>query len=490
MSDRILEHSSDVPHRPRADSTSAAISLKRELDEARAELDDVRRQNAELAAIRHKLEDERRRYRAVFEMASDAYVLTDLTGLISEANGTAAALLSVRPSFLVDKSLLMFVAEEARADLEGQINQWHSALTSDSRPPATRRGQILLRVYKGATFPADFAVGPLTDSVNHVIGWRWILRDLSESTQILQALQESEYHYRMLFDSAGDAIFIHNLTGRFLEANRVACDSLGYARDELLLMTPSDIVAPNLVSQIPTLNARLRQDEQVFFETVFVRRDGVEYPVELNSRVIEYAGGPAVLSIARDITDRKRTEEDLSRRLRQLALLNDVGRQIAGILGLDQVLAQAAQLVHESFGYHHVALFVIDPERGELVMKAIAGNFVDLFPHEHHVTLGQGMVGWVADHGEQLCANNVELEPHYVNFYPELIPTRSELSVPLRIGTQTIGVFDIQSPRYNSFDDDDIRVLETLADQIAVAIANARLYESARQGRGKPLLTD
>lgn len=491
MSDLTLDYASQVPRRKRTESAPVTVNLQRDLDEARAELEQLRRKNAELCADVQKLETEHRRYHDVFEMAPDGYVLTDPAGVVTEANRTAAALLSVRQSFLVDKSLFLFMADEARAELETQLSQWQlTAGCRPDRPPATLRGQTQLRVYKGATFPAEFTISPLCDGHNQIVGLRWILRDLSLSTQIQHALRESEYHYRTLFDNAGDAIFIHNLTGRYLEVNRVACESLGYTHDEMLLMTPVSINAPDRIDEIPNRIAQLREKDHIFFETVYVRRDGTTFPVELNSRIIEYAGGPAVLSIARDITDRKRAEEALSRRLRQLALLSEVGRKIAAILGLENVLDQAARLVHESFGYHHVALFIMDEEQNQLIMKALAGNFVNLFPPNHHIQLGRGMVGWVGEHGERILANNVQLEPHYINFYPNVIPTCSELSVPIRLRERTVGVFDVQSPEVNAFDDDDVKVMETLADQIAIAIANARLYEAAKLGRGKPLATD
>ena len=95
----------------------------------------------------------------------------------------------------------------------------------DCRPSCA--AQIRLRVYKGAFFPAEYTISPMRDEHDHIIGLRWMLRDLSESTRTEQALRERDYHYRTLFDNAGDAIFIHNLTGRFLEVNRVACEMSG-----------------------------------------------------------------------------------------------------------------------------------------------------------------------------------------------------------------------------------------------------------------------
>jgi signal transduction histidine kinase len=104
-----------------------------------------------------------------------------------------------------------------------------------------------------------------------------------------------------------------------------------------------------------------------------------------------------------------------------------------------------------------------------------------LFPLDHRVKLGQGMVGWVGSHGQKLLANDVRAEPHYTNYYPDLIPTQSELAVPIRVGEETVGVLDVQSPHLDAFQENDVIVMETLADQIAVAIENARLYEAVQR---------
>jgi PAS domain S-box-containing protein len=184
---------------------------------------------------------------------------------------------------------------------------------------------------------------------------------------------------------------------------------------------------------------------------------------------------------ARFITERKRAEEALKRRASQLALLGDVGGKIAAVLDLASVLDRAAHLVQESFGYHHVALFTVDRQQGVLIMKARAGRFASLFPPNHRIRLGQGMVGWAGLHGEKLLANDVRAELRYINFAPDVIHTRSELCVPIRVGEETVGVLDAQSPHFDAFDENDALVMETLADQIAVAIENARLYEAVQR---------
>ena len=180
-------------------------------------------------------------------------------------------------------------------------------------------------------------------------------------------------------------------------------------------------------------------------------------------------------------TELQQRAETLEQRTAQLALLSDIGRKIVAVLELDSMLDSVARLVQESFGYHHVGLFTLDRERGELVMRARAGDFTTLFSPDHRLKLGQGMVGWVGHHGDSLLANDVDADPHYVNLYPDVIPTRSELSVPIRMGREIVGVLDVQSPQLNAFDENDVMVIETLADQIAVATENARLYEAVQQ---------
>ncbi len=181
-----------------------------------------------------------------------------------------------------------------------------------------------------------------------------------------------------------------------------------------------------------------------------------------------------------EISERKRVEAVLQQRANQLSLINEIGRQITAVLEIDTILDKAASLIQQRFGYHHIGLFTLDREHGELVMRAKAGDYVRYFPMGHRLKLGQGMVGWVGQHAEKLLTNDVSANPHYVNLYPGVIPTKSELSVPLRISNQIVGVLDLQSPETNAFHESDILVMETLADEIAIAIENARLYQAVQ----------
>ncbi|MEJ2211806.1 MAG: PAS domain S-box protein, partial [Anaerolineae bacterium] len=142
----------------------------------------------------------------------------------------------------------------------------------------------------------------------------------SRRKQMEEALRQSEARYRTLFENAGDAILIHDLEGRFLAANNLACQRLGYSLEELRWLGPADVEAPEYAARLGERIEALRRYGHHFFETVHIRRDGGTIPVELSSRLIEYEGQPAVLSIARDVTERRQMQQVLLRTERMAAM--------------------------------------------------------------------------------------------------------------------------------------------------------------------------
>lgn len=126
----------------------------------------------------------------------------------------------------------------------------------------------------------------------------------------------SEEKFRTLFDSASDAIFIHDEAGKMLEVNAVACRRLGLSREELLQITPMDFDTPENASIYGTRTAELKNKGQIIFETIHMAKDGRRIPTEINAQMIEFHGRPAILSVARDITERKRNEEQAKQRAR------------------------------------------------------------------------------------------------------------------------------------------------------------------------------
>jgi PAS domain S-box-containing protein len=152
--------------------------------------------------------------------------------------------------------------------------------------------------------------------------------DITDRKRMELALAESEEQYRTLFDSASDAIFIHDLKGNFIRANRTACERLGYSNEELLTMTPGDIDASDHAPQVQERLRLVRENGEFIFESVHRTREGWEIPVEVSSQLIQYQGWPAILSAARDISDRKQAEREIRDREAQFNAILENAPQI------------------------------------------------------------------------------------------------------------------------------------------------------------------
>ena len=123
-------------------------------------------------------------------------------------------------------------------------------------------------------------------------------------------LLETAHKYRLLFESAGDAIYIHDTEAQILAVNTTACELLGYTRAELLSMTIAEVDTPEEAQYAPERIARLIKQGHHGFQTVHRRKDGRSVPVEVRSRLINWGGQAAMMSICRDITERKRLESE------------------------------------------------------------------------------------------------------------------------------------------------------------------------------------
>jgi two-component sensor histidine kinase len=136
--------------------------------------------------------------------------------------------------------------------------------------------------------------------------------------------------------------------------------------------------------------------------------------------------------------------------------------------------------IQQGFQYYNVVILLMDESAGALGNQAIAGGLADLGPPNYRQKVGEGLIGLAAETGQSLMVNDTSRDPRYVVGFPETVPTRSELCVPLKLDEKVFGVIDVQETQVNAFDETDVMALETLAGQIVVAIENARLYQQAQ----------
>ena len=185
----------------------------------------------------------------------------------------------------------------------------------------------------------------------------------------------------------------------------------------------------------------------------------------------------------------KRVEErtsELKKRALQLEAVSSVARTIASVQEIDTLLPAITRLVSQQFGFYHVGIFLLDQQdRNAVLQAANSQGGMRMLGRQHSLPLdSHSIVGYSTVRGEPRIALDVGTDAVYFN-NPDLPDTRSEMAIPLRVAGEVIGALDVQSTATNAFAQEDIDVLTTLADQIAIAIENARLFGEARKALGE-----
>jgi len=177
---------------------------------------------------------------------------------------------------------------------------------------------------------------------------------------------------------------------------------------------------------------------------------------------------------------RERTQT-LQRRALQLETSTRVSREITSILDIDDLLNQVVDLIKEAFGYYYVGIFLVDRQTNTLAFAAGTGEAGQRLKSQGmQMEIGGGSLnGEVAQTSRAMMVNDVLEDGRYLAD-ERLADTRAELVIPLRIGERVLGTLDVQSTEVNAFGEEDVRILQSLGDQVAVAIENARLYDRSQ----------
>lgn len=173
---------------------------------------------------------------------------------------------------------------------------------------------------------------------------------------------------------------------------------------------------------------------------------------------------------------------DLAQRSAQLAAAAQVAREAAAIRDVPQLLDETVRLISDRFDFYHAGIFLIDATGEYAVLHAASSEGGGrMLERGHRLAVGKtGIVGYVANTGEPRIALDVGKDAVFFD-NPDLPLTRSEMALPLKVHERTIGVLDVQSTQAEAFSREDVAVLQTLADQVALAIENARLLEESQR---------
>ena len=303
-----------------------------------------------------------------------------------------------------------------------------------------------------------------------------LLRPTRDLSQVEEKLRESEENYKTLIDGMNDTAWVIGYDGKFIDVNAPACKIFGYSREEFLTMSPHDIDVSLKAEEINSLVTRMPAEKMQLFTTTHCTRDGREIPVEIKSTLITYHGKPAILSIARDITERKKAEQEMKRRLVELEALQKISSALRLAETLEDMLPlfldETLSLLNTDAG----AIWLYNTPSGTLRF-AVARNWFSQLG-ESSIKSDEGIIRNVFLSGEAYLSREFATDPLLKLEEAARIPEGwGGACLPIRNAAETEGVLvvSVQLPREIS--PEELKLLSSLSDMAGVAINRLSLYE-------------
>jgi len=415
------------------------------------------------------------------DMARTMFVVIDKNGKVSYINKMGCEILRYEKKQILgrdwfDQVIPKKIRSEARSLFKKSMTRATEQAGYHEIPVQTGDGQEIIIAWHHTL---------LRDETDRVAGMLSSGEDITQRKRSEKELQESEARFHAIFNNTNDALFLHRIhadgmPGSFVEVNDVACRQLGYTRQELLTLTPMDIAAPGSGTDYRTVIKNLKNSRQVTFEDVYRSKKGILIPVEISSHLFMLGSHIHVLSVARDITERKVSEK-------QIRHLNTVLRAIRNINQLitqekDRVclLQRSCEELTGNRGYSSAWIALVDSNH-HIVTLAKSGDiagFKDLIRqmeqgHFNTCTrLAMSRPGAVViDHPETKCRDCPMLGRE---------PTHRSITIRLSRGERIYGVLSVSAAVLLSVNQEEQNLLEEVAGDIAFALYNMELDEERR----------
>jgi len=431
--------------------------------------------------IVQRIGETERRYRDVVELMTDGLVLQDASGAIVYANDHLCEMAGRAREDLVGRPLLDLFVADSREGVSRHVE--------GGRTGASESYEAAVEHVGGAAVPVLVAPRPIFDRRGAYEGSFAVLSEITALIEVQNALRSEKERAQQYLDIVSVMVVALDAKGRIELINRRGLEILGYEASSDLVGREwfSTCVPEEVRDEVRRVFTQIMADDlrpAERYENAVVTRDGRRRLILWHNALLRDPEGRILgtLSSGEDVTERRRDERALVRRVTQLQIVNDVSQRLSSILNLDELLLHVVRAAQEGFGFYHADIFLIE-ERREYAVFRVGSDPAETLAWRalgFRCRVGEhGMVGWVAATGEPLLAGDVSKEPRFR--FDKLIPdTQSELVLPISHEGRVLGVLDLQSEELNAFAPDDLSVMTTLCGQLGAAIENARLYEALK----------
>ncbi len=286
--------------------------------------------------------------------------------------------------------------------------------------------------------------------------------------------EEAERHYRSLVEGSAIGIYRTTPEGRILYANPALTRMLGFASFAELQDRNLEEEGFESAQIHARFRERIERDGRVTgWEATWTRADGTPLHVRESAQVVRDATGRVLYyeGTVEDITARVEIEE-------RVAAIRELGRTLALTRDEREIVQATVGAARDVLGIEDCELFLVDPDRRKLVFGAQTTGHVPPGPVEFPLDAEQGIMAAVARTGEAICLPDITEDPRYIG---GSLRNRSELCVPVKAERKVLGVLNAESPLPGRFGPAERQLLEVLASQAAIAIANARLFAETQR---------
>jgi len=294
--------------------------------------------------------------------------------------------------------------------------------------------------------------------------------EIAERARIELELREGKERYRELFDNAQDAIYLHDLNGNYVSANRAAEKLTGYTQGEIIGRNFVEFLAPEFNSQIGAiLNDKIQNKTQTTYELEVIAKDGRRVPVEVSSRLIYEQGiAVGVQGVARDITERRRAEAERH-------ALADIVQGVITTSNLEELFTLAHQAIGRLIPAENCFVALYDRKTDLLNIPFCQDEFDAVAAPQR---LGRGLTAYVLRNGRPMLAPPERIQELITAGEIDLVGTlpAAWLGVPLRTSADIIGVLVVQHyTDRNAYSEKDLELLATVGDQLGLAIERKQI---------------
>ncbi len=288
------------------------------------------------------LEESERLFKTLFEQAHVGVAQVAPDGTFLKVNERFAEIIGYSPVELISKNFRDITHPD---DLELDNKYIQQAFAGDIDSFEVEKRYIHKEGYEVWINIYSRAVRNENNSIIFAIG---VITNITERKMAEKSLKESERKFKAIFENSNDGIYLYELNGQILEVNKIACQQMGYSQDEILEISPAELVVSS--DHLKEMWDKTLEDGHSIFEIVGIRKDGSYIPLEISSRVIDDTT-PKILIISRDLTVRKRAEEDLKKSEELVRMIFDNAKDAILLISAEGQILEMNPAAYEQLGY-------------------------------------------------------------------------------------------------------------------------------------------